>query len=169
MLAPIGSHPREKFARKKSIMMPVAAVAIAVGTSAVTLPLSLRLCPNPKNYTDCRYPRKGAYCLFLALNRSADRAAGCLLYGACQEVSARQRMFLSLHLFLCSISSPFLRPDPRFAEAGARRSCQGWPSRQPCDMICLCQAIPLQLRARRPRLTRSGTIRGEPASIGGDL
>jgi hypothetical protein len=35
MLAPIGSLPREKLAMRKWIMMPV--VAIAVGTSAVTL------------------------------------------------------------------------------------------------------------------------------------
>jgi hypothetical protein len=25
---------------------------------------------------------------------------------------------------------------------GARRSCQGWPSRQPCGMLCRCQATP---------------------------
>ena len=37
---------------------------------------------------------------------------------------------------------PFLRPDPQYCEAGARRSCQGWPSQQPCGTHRPCQATP---------------------------
>jgi hypothetical protein len=37
---------------------------------------------------------------------------------------------------------PFLRPDPQYYKAGARRSCQGWPSPQPCGVLRPCQATP---------------------------
>jgi hypothetical protein len=37
---------------------------------------------------------------------------------------------------------PFLRPDPQYGKAGARRSCQGWPSPQPCGTLRPCQATP---------------------------
>ena len=56
---------------------------------------------------------------------------------------------LSFVSFFVRSQSPFLRPDPRFADVVARRSCQGWPSRQLCGMLRACQAIPGQLRARR--------------------
>jgi|SRR6266446_4615257 len=32
--------------------------------------------------------------------------------------------------------------DPHFAHAGARRSCQGWPSHQPCGILRPCEAKP---------------------------
>src|SRR4029077_15355506 len=65
-----------------------------------------------------------------------------LVWGfACQGVSARWRTFI-FHRFLCSIRKAFLRPDPRFAHVGARRSCQGWPSHQPSGMLRPFQAIP---------------------------
>src|SRR3984893_5471807 len=54
-----------------------------------------------------------------------------------------------LHQFLCSIRKPFLRPEPRFAHAVARRRCQGWPSHHPSGMLRPCQARPCPLRARR--------------------
>src|SRR5205807_10198386 len=60
------------------------------------------------------------------LSRSFDRAA---------------HLFSFVSLFVRS-ESPFLRPDPRFAYVGARRSCQGWPPRQPCGTLCPCQATP---------------------------
>ena len=41
---------------------------------------------------------------------------------------------LSFVGFFVRSGSPFLRPDPRFAHVDARRSCQGWPSRQPCNI-----------------------------------
>jgi|ERR1700751_4645757 len=49
---------------------------------------------------------------------------------------------LSFVSFFVRSQSPFLRPDPRFADVVARRSCQGWPSRQPCGMLRAYQAIP---------------------------
>jgi hypothetical protein len=54
------------------------------------------------------------------------------LYGAffVKEVRQRNASFL-LRRVLCSISQPFLRPEPRFVYGGARRSRQGWPSHQP--------------------------------------
>ena len=36
----------------------------------------------------------------------------------------------------------FFVPTRSFADVGARRSCQGWPSHQPCGMLRPCQAIP---------------------------
>jgi hypothetical protein len=65
------------------------------------------------------------------------------LYGASfVKGSAVQRMFLSFVSFFVRSESPFLRPDPQQRQAVARRSCQGWPSRQPCGMLRACQAIP---------------------------
>src|SRR6202023_856819 len=62
--------------------------------------------------------------------------AACALYGA---FGVKQRSIISTSFFLSS--HPFvrpgrssLRPDPQFAHAGARRSCQGWPSHQPYGM-----------------------------------
>jgi hypothetical protein len=44
--------------------------------------------------------------------------------------------------FFVRLESPFLRPDPQYRKAGARRSCQGWPSPQPCGVLRPCQATP---------------------------
>jgi hypothetical protein len=44
--------------------------------------------------------------------------------------------------FLVRPGVPFLRPDPQYYKAGARRSCQGWPSPQPCGVLRPCQATP---------------------------
>src|SRR6516225_921085 len=38
--------------------------------------------------------------------------------------------------FFVRPESPFLRPDPQYCKAGARRSCQGWPSHQPFHALC---------------------------------
>ncbi len=65
-------------------------------------------------------------CMRLFLSRSSPRAAN----------------LLSFVSFFVRSQSPFLRPDPRFADVVARRSCQGWPPRQPCGMLRACQAIP---------------------------
>ena len=85
------------------------------------------------------------------------------LYGAFSVKDFRQRnaSFL-LRRFLCSISQPFLRPDLRFAHGVARRSRQGWPSRQPFRM----------LRHARPRLDGSehdGTLAAIGTTIRGRL
>jgi hypothetical protein len=69
-----------------------------------------------------------------------------------------------LRRFLCSIRSLFLRPDPRFAHAGARRSCQGWPSRRSCSRRCPARPQ-LDGFEHDGMLAAVGmTIRGEPAS-----
>jgi hypothetical protein len=44
--------------------------------------------------------------------------------------------------FFVRPGGPFLRPDPQYCKASARRSRQGWPSRQPRDMHRPCQATP---------------------------
>jgi Malate/L-lactate dehydrogenase len=65
------------------------------------------------------------------------------LYGAFfVKEFARAANLLSFVSFFVRSQSPFLRPDPRFADVVVRRSCQGWPSRQPCGMLRACQAIP---------------------------
>ena len=43
----------------------------------------------------------------------------------------RSAHLFSFVSFFVRSESPFLRPDPHFACAGAHRSCQGWPSHQP--------------------------------------
>jgi hypothetical protein len=35
--------------------------------------------------------------------------------------------FLLSSVSLFDLEIPFLRPDPQYCKAGARRSCQGWP------------------------------------------
>jgi len=65
------------------------------------------------------------------------------LYGAFfVKEFARAANLLSFVSFFVRSQSPFLRPDPRFADVVARRSCQGWPPRQACGMLRACQAIP---------------------------
>jgi hypothetical protein len=67
---------------------------------------------------------------------------GFLVWGFfCQGVRRAANLLHFVSFFVRS-QSPFLRPDPRLADVVARRSCQGWPSRQPCGMLRACQAIP---------------------------
>src|SRR5882724_2050222 len=80
---------------------------------------------------------------------SSESAPGPLYGAFFVKEFARAANLLSFVSFFVRSQSPFLRPDPRFADVVARRSCQGWPPRQPCGMLRACQAIPLQLRARR--------------------
>ena len=70
---------------------------------------------------------------------------------------------LSFVSFFVRSESPFLRPDPRFAYVGARRSCQGWPSHR----LAACSAF---TRPHLDSFEHGGTlgavgmtIRGEPA------
>src|SRR5258708_38384285 len=50
----------------------------------------------------------------------------------CQAVSELRSLFLAFFIgFFVRPGIPFLRPDPQYCKAGARRSCQGWPSHQP--------------------------------------
>ena len=68
----------------------------------------------------------------------------CLVWGLyCQAVSERRSRFLTFLIgFFVRPGIPFLRPDPQYCKAGARRSCQGWPSHQPFHALCACRAIP---------------------------
>jgi hypothetical protein len=57
----------------------------------------------------------------------------------CQAVSERRSLFLAFLIgFFVRPEIPFLRPDPQYCKAGARRSCQGWPSHQPFHVLCPC-------------------------------
>src|SRR5258708_11685613 len=57
----------------------------------------------------------------------------------CQAVSERRSLFLAFFIgFFVRPEIPFLRPDPQYCKAGARRSCQGWPSHQPFHVLCPC-------------------------------
>src|SRR6202165_5948478 len=65
------------------------------------------------------------------------------LYGAFfVKEFARAANLLSFVSFFVRSQSPFLRPDPRFTDVVARRSCQGWPPRPRCGMRRACEAIP---------------------------
>src|SRR6266403_2986791 len=63
--------------------------------------------------------------------------------------SPERQIFCPSSVSLFDLKARFFVPTRRFADVVARRSCQGWPTRQPCGMLRACQAIPLQLRARR--------------------
>src|SRR5712672_1026591 len=49
-----------------------------------------------------------------------------LVWGLSRSFDRVAHLFFFVSFFVRS-ESPFLRPDPRFAYVGARRSCQGWP------------------------------------------
>src|SRR5277367_757076 len=76
----------------------------------------------------------------------------------------RAAIFLAFLIgFFVRPGIPFLRPDPQYCKAGARRSCQGWPSPQPCGVLRPCQPH-LDSFEHDGTLGAVGmTIRGEPA------
>jgi hypothetical protein len=79
----------------------------------------------------------------LAGSRFSSESAPGPLYGAfLSRRFGRGVAFFSSRVSLFDLKGPFLRPDPQFARVGARRSCQGWPSRQPCGMLHPSQATP---------------------------
>jgi hypothetical protein len=85
------------------------------------LPRSLKLARtgrSPFPLLDMTTTATGHPCMGPFLSRSFGRAAHPLSFVG----------------FFVRSGSPFLRPDPRFAHVDARRSCQGWPSRQPCNI-----------------------------------
>src|ERR1700719_2377491 len=88
------------------------------------------------------------------------------LYGAfvVKRFQSGDPFFLAFLIgFFVRPGIPFLRPDPQYCKAGARRSCQGWPSRQPFHALCACQAN-LDSSEHGGTLDAVGmTIRGEPA------
>jgi hypothetical protein len=68
------------------------------------------------------------------------------LYGAFEVKHLFHGILHFLHSsFFVRLGIPFLRPDPQYCKAGARRSCQGWPSPQPCGVLRPCQATPCRV------------------------
>jgi hypothetical protein len=57
---------------------------------------------------------------------------------------------------LCSAGRSSLRPNPRFAYVGARGSCQGWPSHQPCGIAPPLPGHTWTASSTTARLARSG-------------
>jgi hypothetical protein len=69
-------------------------------------------------------------------------ACARLVWGfSCQGLSWAVLIFFHCQ-FLCSIRRAVSSPDPLNPNAGARRSCQGWPSLQPCSKLNPLQATP---------------------------
>ena len=78
-----------------------------------------------------------------------------LVWGFFCQASPQGLIFF-LRQFLCSIWSPFLRPDPQIPGAVARRGCQGWPSRQHCHALPSSPGHTLTAPSTAARLWWSG-------------
>src|SRR5258707_12725973 len=79
------------------------------------------------------------------------------LYGAFEVKHLFHGILHFLHSsFFVRLGIPFLRSDPQYCKAGARRSCQGWPSPQPCGVLRPCQGHTLTASSTTARLMRSG-------------
>jgi hypothetical protein len=80
---------------------------------------------------------------FLAriVTRRIDADPPCMGPFLSSGFRAAHRLSFFIGFFVRS-GIPFLRPDPQYCRAGARKSCQGWPSHPPFHGLCLCQAIP---------------------------
>src|SRR3954454_10556631 len=86
------------------------------------------------------------------------------LYGAFIVKEFGQGDSLSYLGFFVRSDRPFLRPDPRYAHVGARRSCQGWPFAPTLQQASLFPGHTLTAPSTTARSVRPGfTIRGEPA------
>ena len=77
-------------------------------------------------------------------SRGASERRASLVWGFyCQAISEQRSLFLAFSIsFFVRRGIPFVRPDPQYCKAGARRSCQGWPSPQPCGVLRPCQPTP---------------------------
>jgi hypothetical protein len=77
--------------------------------------------------------------------------SGKARWGTCMGPSKSSTYFTAfstsfLHpSFFVRLGIPFLRPDPHVLDAGARRSCQGWPSHQSFRMLRPGQARPCRV------------------------
>jgi len=116
--------------RCKLLSSKAMVVSVAVNVGRISRRVRLREASASEPPMNCRKRirrcQNRGVTLVWGLSRSFDRAA---------------HLFSFVSFFVRS-ESPFLRPDPRFAYVGARRSCQGWPLHQPCGMLRLCQATP---------------------------
>src|ERR1700682_4922792 len=89
---------------------------------------------------------------------------GFLVWALSRRRFDRSAHLFSLVSFFVRSENPFLRPDPRFACAGARRNCQGWPSHQPFPTSSAVARPHLDSFEHDGTLGAIGmTIRGEPA------
>jgi len=91
---------------------------------------------------------------------------GFLVWGFVKEEfqqATRRRIFFPSSVFFVRSESPFLRPDPHFAHAGARRSCQGWPSHQPSACFAFARPYLDSFEHDGTLGAIEMTIRGEPA------
>src|SRR6266576_3723992 len=81
-----------------------------------------------------------------------------LVWGfCCQAVSERSFLLLAFLIgFFVRPGIPFLRPDPQYWKAGARRSCQGWPSHQPFHPALRLPGHTLTAPSTAARSMRSG-------------
>src|SRR6516165_4462627 len=69
----------------------------------------------------------------------------CLVWALCCEAhfqSGDLFFLLSSSVSLFDLESRFFAPTHSIARPGARRSCQGWPSHRPFQVLCPCQATP---------------------------
>src|SRR5882757_6143387 len=79
------------------------------------------------------------------------------LYGAFEVKHLFHGILHFLHSsFFVRLGIPFLRPDPQYCKAGARRSCQGWPSPHPCGVLRALPGHTLTASSTTARLMRSG-------------
>jgi hypothetical protein len=79
------------------------------------------------------------------------------LYGAFEVKHLFHGILHFLHSsFFVRLGIPFLRPDLQYCKAGARRSCQGWPSPQPCGVLRALPGHTLTASSTTARLMRSG-------------
>jgi hypothetical protein len=129
-------------------------------------------CPRAPQSSTCLLPIRAERGLFAQIGRGIHCAgakydgaqskkqhpitAHGSLYGAFfVKEFARASNRLSFSFFVRS-QSPFLRPDPRFADVVARRSCQGWP---PPPTLRHAPSLPghtLTASSTTARLVRSG-------------
>jgi hypothetical protein len=92
----------------------------------------------------------------------------CLVWALCCQAFSEQRsLFLAFFVgFFVRSGIPFLRPDPQYCKAGARRSCQGWPSHRPFQVLCPCQAHALTAPSTAAQsMSRDDDWRGAPLSV----
>ena len=94
---------------------------------------------------------------FLAIAPKPRESARPFLVGPASLIASNSDERLSAPLqsghivligFFVRPGVPFLRPDPQYCKADARRSCQGWPTPQPCGV----------LRPRRAAAARSSPM-----------
>src|SRR5437868_5735448 len=88
------------------------------------------------------------------------------LYGAFVVKEFGQGHAPSCLGFFVRSDRPFLRPDPRYAHVGARRSCQGWPFAPALQQATCLPGHTLTAPSTTARSVRSG-LRSEGSPLSG--